>query len=74
MSGLSDADLDALVPLSPPVAVSAVSILGVPLSEWVYVFTIAYTVVGIATIIKKHWIAPKTTDDCEEQHNDKKQE
>jgi hypothetical protein len=72
MSGLSDADLDALVPLSPPVAVSAVSILGVPLSEWVYVFTIAYTVVGIATIIKKHWIGTKE-DDCEEEHNVKKQ-
>jgi Phage holin T7 family, holin superfamily II len=68
-SGLDEADLDILVPMSPSVAVSAVHVFGVPLSEWVYVFTIIYSIVGIATIIRKHWI---TNHNKEQLKNDTK--
>ena len=50
-----DATISNLVQLSPPVVVSSVTILGVSLHDWVYVATIIYTIVGIATLIKKHW-------------------
>lgn len=36
---------------TPPVAVSAASIAGLPLSEWVYVLTAAYLVLQIAWFI-----------------------
>jgi uncharacterized membrane protein YuzA (DUF378 family) len=71
-SGLDEADLDILVPMSPSVAVSAVHVFGVPLSEWVYVFTIIYSIVGIATIIRKHWITDHTTT-TKKEHNDTNQ-
>nr|DAH95386.1 MAG TPA: holin [Bacteriophage sp.] len=50
--------LDNLVQVAPSVAVSSAVILGLPLSDWVYVVTIVYTFVGICTMIKKHWIDP----------------
>lgn len=48
----------AIISMSPPIAVTGVTFLGVALSDWVYIGTIVYTIVGIITIIKKHWVAP----------------
>lgn len=47
-----------LICLSPPLAVTGVTVLGVALSDWVYIGTIVYTIVGIITMIKKHWVDP----------------
>lgn len=44
--------------MSPPIAVTGVTVLGVALSDWVYIGTIVYTIVGIITMIKKHWVDP----------------
>lgn len=44
--------------MSPPIAVTGVTVLGVALSDWVYIGTIVYTIVGILTMIKKHWVDP----------------
>ena len=44
--------------MSPPIAVTGVTFLGVALSDWVYIGTIVYTIVGIITMIKKHWVDP----------------
>lgn len=48
--------LDGILKLSPPAVVSGIVIFGLSLSDWVYVFTIIYTLVGIITLIKKYWI------------------
>lgn len=48
--------LEHIIQFSPPVAVSVVTILGLSLQEWVYIATIIYTILGIITLIKKHWI------------------
>lgn len=50
--------LENMAQITPSVAVSSAVILGVPLSDWVYIVTIVYTFVGICTMIKKHWIDP----------------
>lgn len=50
--------LENLAQIIPSVAVSSAVILGLPLSDWVYIVTIVYTFVGICTMIKKHWIDP----------------
>lgn len=50
--------LENLAQITPSVAVSSAVILGLPLSDWVYIVTIVYTFVGIFTMIKKHWIDP----------------
>lgn len=50
--------LENLAQITPSVAVSSAVILGLPLSDWVYIVTIVYTLVGICTMIKKHWIDP----------------
>lgn len=47
-----------LINMSPPIAVTGVTVLGVALSDWVYIGTIVYTIVGIITMIKKHWVDP----------------
>jgi hypothetical protein len=47
-----------IISMSPPIAVTGVTFLGVALSDWVYIGTIVYTIVGIITMIKKHWVAP----------------
>ena len=44
--------------MSPPIAVTGVTVLGVTLSDWVYIGTIVYTIVGIITMIKKYWVDP----------------
>lgn len=50
--------LDGILQVSPPAVVSCTTLLGIPLSDWVYIATIIYTIVGICTIIKRHWITP----------------
>lgn len=50
--------LEGIVSVSPPTVVSCTTLLGIPLSDWVYISTIIYTIVGIITLIKKHWIDP----------------
>ena len=51
-----------VVRFAPPTVVSGITVLGVPLHEWVYVLTIIYTLVGIATTIKKHWFDTNEND------------
>lgn len=46
-----------VVRFAPPTVVSGITVLGLPLHEWVYVLTIIYTLVGIVTMIKKHWFS-----------------
>ena len=46
-----------VVRFAPPTVVSGITVLGLPLHEWVYALTIIYTLVGIATMIKKHWFS-----------------
>lgn len=59
---LDDEDVEkiteGLIQVSPPTLVSCTSLLGIPLSDWVYIATIVYTFVGAITIIKRHWIDP----------------
>lgn len=50
--------LGNMAQITPSVAVSSAVILGLPLSDWVYIVTIVYTFVGICTMIKKQWIDP----------------
>lgn len=38
---------DEVIKIAPPVGVSTLSVLGVPLSDMVYIFTIAYIVINI---------------------------
>lgn len=45
-----------IINMSPPIAVTGVTVLGVALSDWVYIGTIVYTIVGILTMIKKYWV------------------
>ena len=47
-----------IINMSPPIAVTGVTFLGVALSDWVYIGTVVYTIVGILTMIKKHWVDP----------------
>lgn len=47
-----------IISMSPPIAVTGVTVLGVALSDWVYIGTIVYTIVGTITMIKKHWVDP----------------
>lgn len=42
---------------APPVGVSTLSVLGVPLSDMVYVMTIAYILVQIACTIYKTYVS-----------------
>ena len=50
--------LKDIVAISPPALVSSTVFLGLTLSDWVYVGTIIYTIIGITTMIKKHWVDP----------------
>lgn len=55
--------------VTPSLAVSSAVILGLPLSDWVYVITIIYTFVGICTMIKKHWVEPWLEKRRKEKNN-----
>lgn len=55
--------------VAPSLAVSSAVILGLLLSDWVYVLTIIYTFVGICTMIKKHWVEPWLEKRRKEKNN-----
>ena len=55
--------------VAPSLAVSSAVILGLPLSDCVYVITIIYTFVGICTMIKKHWVEPWLEKRRKEKNN-----
>lgn len=55
--------------VAPSLAVSSAVILGLHLSDWVYVITIIYTFVGICTMIKKHWVEPWLEKKRKEKNN-----
>ena len=42
----------------PPVAISAITVLGVPLNEWVFILTIIYTVLQITFFLRDKVIKP----------------
>lgn len=44
---------DEVIKMTPPAVISGVTIMGLPLHEWVYVMTIIYTIVGIICLVKK---------------------
>lgn len=48
-----------IIKTMPPVAVSTTSILGVSLSDWVYIATIGYIVIQIICILYKTFHKPK---------------
>jgi hypothetical protein len=60
---------ESISQLAPSLAVSSAVILGLPLSDWVYVITIIYTFVGICTMIKKHWVEPWLEKKRKEKNN-----
>ena len=55
--------------VAPSLAVSSAVILGLPLSDWVYVITIIYTFVGFCTMIKKHWVEPWLEKKTKQKNN-----
>lgn len=57
----------------PPVAVSSMTFLGYPLSEWIYVVTILYTLVATFTLLKKLWDSHKK-DKAEEEKEQNEQQ
>ena len=48
---------DEILKNAPPVGVSTLSVLGVPLSDMVYLMTIAYILVQIACTIYKTYVS-----------------
>lgn len=42
-----------LIKLSPPAGVSMTTVLGVPLSDWVYIVTIIYTMINCGILLYK---------------------
>jgi hypothetical protein len=46
---------DAAVKVSPPVAVTGLSIAGLPLSDWVYILTAVYITFQIVCIVPRAW-------------------
>lgn len=58
-----DDNLDTATSLIPeflkiclPLTISGATLMGLTLHDWTYVFTIIYTLLGIITLVKKHWI------------------
>lgn len=51
-------NISELVKLTPPVGVSTLSVLGVPLSDLVYIFTILYIIIQMVCTIYRTY---KTT-------------
>lgn len=49
---------EGILQSSPPAVVSSCTLLGFLLSDWVYIATIIYTIVGILSIIKRYWVDP----------------
>lgn len=50
--------MDDVAVMAPPAVVSGATLLGLTFQDWVYVFTIIYTIIGIITLIKNHWVMP----------------
>lgn len=61
--------IENIAQVAPSLVVSSAVILGLPLSDWVYVITIIYTFVGICTMIKKHWVEPWLEKRRKEKNN-----
>lgn len=38
---------------TPPVAITTLSLIGIPLSDWVYIFTLLYLLLQIIYLIRK---------------------
>ena len=53
---------DEILKNTPPIGVSTLSVLGVPLSDMVYVMTIAYILAQIACTIYKTYVTPKKAE------------
>lgn len=56
---------------TPPVVVSSMTFLGFPLSEWIYVVTIFYTLVATFALIKKLWDSHKRDRQNNNNHKEK---
>lgn len=56
---------------TPPVVVSSMTFLGFPLSEWIYVVTIFYTLVATFALIKKLWDSHKRDKDNNTNNKEK---
>ena len=50
--------------LSPPVAVTAYTIAGHPLSEWLIISTLIYTWLQICLLLRKMWLERRATIVC----------
>jgi hypothetical protein len=44
---------DSFIKAAPPVAVSSLSFIGLPMQEWVYIVTIVYTLIQIIRVFPK---------------------
>ncbi|MBI1773543.1 MAG: hypothetical protein HYR68_14585 [Burkholderiales bacterium] len=42
----------------PPIAISAITLLGIPLNEWVFILTIIYTVLQITFFVRDRMLKP----------------
>lgn len=42
----------------PPIAISAITLLGIPLNEWVFILTIVYTVLQITFFVRDKVLKP----------------
>ncbi|MFZ6875363.1 hypothetical protein ACO0LF_25130 [Undibacterium sp. Di27W] len=42
----------------PPIAISAITLLGIPLNEWVYILTLIYIVLQITFFVREKVIKP----------------
>lgn len=65
-----DDNLDTATSLIPeflkiclPLTISGATLMGLTLHDWTYVFTIIYTLLGIVTLVKKHWLTPKNSSE-----------
>lgn len=47
---------------SPPIAVTSLSFMGVPLSEWVYAVTLLYTILLILNFLRKLFFSYRKSD------------
>lgn len=64
---LSQESLDITVGGSPSIVVSSMTFLGFPLSEWIYVVTIFYTIVATFALIRRIWLSYKKEEKVEEK-------
>lgn len=48
-----------LVKTTPPIGVSTLTIMGVPLSDWVYIITIIYVLIQIYVLLYKTFYKKK---------------